>query len=201
MGNLFCPVIASYITGFVRGQLYQFMRDHNLEQNVVAFATGSIAVRRKIPIPVSDRLGEMKLDECASNVYFLSNGFYRFNGKWKQRGVGYDYEKKVEIEHVQTRIGKDGQLYIGLQTTKTVHIKTGIRYNKLDEVNKIVEYEKKINLNSDTKRVWNKDLTALDDKSWCNSMPWDIAQIVDIVVKKDIQWNEGDDKYEPESDL
>jgi hypothetical protein len=38
----------------------------------------------------------MKLDKRADDVIFLSNGFYRFNGKWKQRGVGYDREKKAE---------------------------------------------------------------------------------------------------------
>lgn len=67
----------------MRAQLYTFMRQYNLEQNdVVAFATDSVAVRRRLPIPDSDRLAEMKLDKTGKDVYFLSNGFYRFIGKW-----------------------------------------------------------------------------------------------------------------------
>jgi hypothetical protein len=200
MGNLFCPVVASHITGFVRARLYKFMRQHGLERDLVAFATDSVACRCKLPIGNSDRLGEMKLDKCGKDVYFLSNGFYRFNGVWKLRGVGYDYAKKVEVENVRVRKGPDGQLYIGLATTKTVHIRTGIWYNKLDDVNKIVEYEKRIDLNSDTKRFWLSRLTVLDDKSWCDSHALNMDMIGDIVAKQDLDWYE-DDKYEPESDL
>jgi len=44
IGNLFNPLITSYITGFTRAYLYRFMKKHNLENEVVAFATDSIAV-------------------------------------------------------------------------------------------------------------------------------------------------------------
>jgi hypothetical protein len=201
MGNLFCPVVASCITGIVRAQLYRFMRQHDLEHDIVAFATDSVACRLKLQIPNSDRLGEMKLDKDGKDVYFLSNGFYRFNGVWKLRGVGYDYAKKVEVENIAVRKGVDGQLYIGLTTTKTTHIRTGIWYNKLDDVNKIVEYEKKIDLNSDKKRFWLSLLTSLDDKSWCDSHALNMDLIGDIVAKEALDWYEDDDKYEPESDL
>jgi hypothetical protein len=194
--------VASYITGYVRARLYGFMREHNLECDVVAFATDSIACRRKLPIPNSDRLGQMKLDKAGIDAYFLSNGFYRFNGVWKLRGIGYDYSKKVEVENIAVREGKDGQLYIGLRTTKTIHIRTGIKYNKLDEVNKIVEYEKRIDLNSDKKRLWSSDLTALDDESWCDSHALSMDTFGDLLAKRsDIEWIEDEDKYEPESDL
>ena len=75
MGNLFNPVIASYITGFARAQLYKFVKDHHLENDIVAFATDSIACRKKIVGLNSEKLGEMKLDNEANDVYFLSNGF------------------------------------------------------------------------------------------------------------------------------
>lgn len=210
MGNMFCPVVASYITGYVRAHLYKFMRQHNLEQkDLVAFATDSVATRRKLSIADSDRLGEMKLDRAGKDVYYLSNGFYRFNAAWKLRGVGYDHEKKVEVENVSVRQSKDGQLYIGLVTTKTVHLRTGIRYNKLDDVNKIVEYEKRIDLNSDRKRFWNHDLTSLDEKSRCDSHALSMDVFGDLMAKssenvklsEEKEDNEREEEYEPESDL
>lgn len=203
IGNLFSPVIASFITGYTRAQLYRFVREHNLEEYVVAFATDSIAVRKDIPDLNSKRLGEMKLDRHSRDVIFLSNGFYRFDGKWKQRGVGYDREKKVEIEHLDTRIDNEGQLYIKVKTTKTTHIKGGIIYNRIRDIGKIEEYEKKINLNSDKKRFWLADLESLNDRTCSYSAPWNANQVADIITKKrDIEWeDEQEERYEPESKL
>ena len=90
----------------------------------------------------------------ANDVFFLQNGFYLLNGEWKKRGVGFDHNKKVEIEHTNSKVDKDGNFYIELETTRTTHIKSGILFNKLQDVGKIEEYEKKINLNSDKKRFW-----------------------------------------------
>lgn len=203
MGNLFSPVIASFITGFTRAQLYRFVREHGLEKQIVAFATDSVAVRKEIMGLDSRKLGEMKVDKKGDDAIFLSNGFYRFDGRWKQRGVGYDREKKVEIEHLNTRISDEGQLYIAVKTTRTMHVKSAILYNKLKSIGKIEEYKKKINLNSDKKRFWSGELTSLNDKSFCDSAPININMVSDILAKKsDFEWgDEQEEKYEPESDL
>lgn len=200
MGNLFNPVIASYITGFVRAQLYKFMKKYGLENDVVAFATDSIAVRKKIPIPDKNEvLGEMKLDKEGNDVIFLSNGFYRFNGVWKKRGIGFDNEKRQEIEHLDSKIDMAGNFYIKVKTTKTTHIKSGILFNKLKDVGKIEEYEKKINLNSDKKRFWFSELRSLNDGSFCDSVAMPIDLVGKLVSKEEIDWY--DEKYEPESKL
>lgn len=116
--------------------------------------------------------------------------------------MGYDYSKKIEVDNIAVRRVSDGQLYIGLSTTKTIHIRSGIMYDKLDEVNKIVEYEKKIDLNSDKKRLWSSDPTSLDDKSWSDSHALSMDTFGDVLVKKsDIEWEEDNEAYEPESDL
>ncbi len=202
MGNLFNPVIASFITGFTRAQLYRFLKENNLDNYIVAFATDSLAVQREIPNLDSKKLGQMKLDKDASDVIFLSNGFYRFKGVWKNRGIGYDIERKMEIEHLDTKIGEDGQLYIAVKTTKTTHLKSAILYNRLKHIGKIVVYEKKIGLNSDRKRFWDKDLESLKDKSFCDSIPLNASLIGKIISKvSDIDWHDETEDYKPESDL
>jgi len=50
----------------------------------------------KIPHLDSLDLGQMKLDKSGDDAYFLSNRFYQFNVKWKNRGIGYDSAKKDE---------------------------------------------------------------------------------------------------------
>jgi len=200
MGNLFNPVIASSITGFVRAQLYRFMKEHNLENDVVAFATDSIAIQRKLPIlDKNEVLGEMKLDKSGFDVIFLSNGFYLFNGVWKKRGIGFDNEKRQEIEHMDSKIDKDGNFYIKVKTTKTTHIKSGILFNKLQDVGKIEEYEKKINLNSDKKRFWLSELKSLNNRTFCDSVAMPIDLVGKLVSKEEVEFY--DEKYEPESDL
>lgn len=200
IGNLFCPTIASFITGYARAQLYKFVRDNNLEKETVAFATDSIACTRKIPNLDSEKLGEMKLDKEGNDVFFLSNGFYKFNGKWKNRGIGYDTERKLEIEHTDTKVDEKGQLYITVKTTKTTHIKSGIKYNQIGKIGKIEEYEKKINLNSDRKRFWKKDLTKIDDTTRCNSVPININLFADDTLDKLAETN-YEYEYHPESEL
>ena len=203
MGNIFNAAIAAYITGYARAQLYRFMREYGIEKDIVAFATDSIAVTKGIAGLDSDRLGEMKLDKHADDVIYLSNGFYRFDGEWKKRGVGYDREKKVEIAHLATRVGDDGQLYIAVETTRTTHIKSGILFNRLKSVGKIERYEKKIGLNSDKKRMWFSDLESLHESKMCDSAPININLVGDIIAKEsELDW-EGDreEMYEPESDL
>ncbi len=201
IGNLFNPIIASFITGYARAQLYRFMREHKLEKDIAAFATDSVACKKKIPNLDSENLGEMKLDKEGKDAYFLSNGFYRLNGKWKRRGIGYDKTRKMEIEHLDTKVDENGQLYIVIQTTKTTHIKSGIRYNKLAQIGKIEPYEKKINLNSDKKRFWAKELESINDMTSCDSFPICINLVGDIISEAEFEWEENDDRYEPESDL
>jgi len=200
IGNLFNPVIASYITGFTRRQLYEFTKKNKLEKYVVAYATDSVACQKKIKNLDSKMLGEMKLDKQATDVIFLSNGFYKFNDTWKNRGIGYDKDRKIEIEHLETKIRKDGQLYIAVKSTRTTHIKSGILYNRLKKVGKIESYEKKIGLNSDKKRFWDSDLESLNSKKMCDSVPIPADLVGELIGKEDVNWYD-DEKYEPESEL
>ena len=172
---------------FLSEKPYKFghgMKGNNLENNVVAFATDSIAVRKKISNLGSEELGDMKLDNEAHDVIFLSNGFYRFKGAWKKRGIGYDNEKKQEIEHEDTLVDKDGMLYIKVKTTRNTHIKRGILFNKLKDVGKIEECEKKINLNSDKKRFWLSELKSLNDGTFCDSVSIPIDLVGEIGFKR-----------------
>jgi len=60
----------------------------------VAFAADSICTTKKIPINLVD-LGEFSLEKPADDVFYLQNGFYRFNGKWKEKGFGSLGSKEI----------------------------------------------------------------------------------------------------------
>ncbi len=87
--------------------------------------------------------------------------------------------------------------------TSTRHVRSAILYNKLKSIGKIEVYEKKIGLNSDRKRFWPENLESLQDDKRCDSVPYNINTIEDIVAdKSNMEWiDELDDRYEPESDI
>ena len=94
-------------------------------------------------------------------MFFLQNGFYRFNGKWKQRGLGRLGTR--EIEHLDT-FEKDGKLFIKFKVLRANRLVRSIIGNKISEIGKITEQIKKIDLNADKKRLWFEKLTGINDK-------------------------------------
>ena len=159
IGNLFNPVIFAYITGFARAQLFSFVKENNLERDVVSFATDSVCVTRKVDVD-SDELGKFGLDKYAEDVYYLQNGFYRFNGSWKLRGLGKLGRK--DIEHIDT-IEKDGRLYYKYLVNRTKQLASAIIQNKFDEIGRINQETREVNLNGDDKRFWVSRLESIND--------------------------------------
>lgn len=167
IGNLFNPVIFSFITGFARAQLHRFVVNNSLEQSVVAFATDSICVTKKLDID-SQKLGEFSFEKSANDVFYLQNGFYRFDGKWKQRGLGKLGSK--EIEHIDT-FEKNGKLLCQLEVKRSTRLRSSILQDNLSEIGKIKTMTREINLNADRKRFWLGKINSIKSRIMNNSMP------------------------------
>ncbi len=161
IGSLFNPVIFAFITGYSRAMLYQFMKKHKLENDIVAFATDSICTTKKVNVN-SEKLGEFSLDGKGDDCYFLQNGFYRINDSWKQRGIGKLGSK--EIEHLDT-IERDGKLFYSFKVNRVGRLRNSIITNQIHNIGKFQIYEKQINLNADRKRMWMGQLDGINDKS------------------------------------
>jgi hypothetical protein len=167
IGNLFNPVIFATITGKTRAQLYRFMVENDIERDIVAFATDSICVTRKLDFD-SSMLGDFSLADFATDVYYLQNGIYRFNGKWKQRGFGKLDGK--DIEHLDT-VESDGRLYYRLKLRRNTRLRSSILQNRLSEIGEIKPVTREINLNADRKRFWLGTITSVELREFNDSMP------------------------------
>ena len=167
IGNLFNPVIFSFITGYTRAQLYKFVIANNMERNVVAFATDSIITTKKLEYDSSD-LGVFKLENSANDVFVLQNGFYRFNGKWKQRGLGKLGSK--EIEHLET-IEKHGKLFYKMKVLRSKRLRSSILQDSIKDIGKIKPIVREVNLNADKKRFWLGEIESIDSGIMNESMP------------------------------
>jgi hypothetical protein len=166
MGNLFNPVIFSYITGFARAQLYSFIQKHGIEKEMVAFATDSICTTRKLNIGSTD-LGDFSYEGESHDTFFLQNGFYRFQGKWKQRGLGN--LGKDKIEHLKT-FEKDDKLYYKFIIKRNSRLRSSILQNKISDIGKIRPHTKQVNLNADRKRLWTERLEGMSNDNFNDSM-------------------------------
>lgn len=167
IGNLFNPVIFAFITGFTHAQLYNFVRKNDIERDVVFFATDSICTAKKLNVN-STKLGDFSFDNEAKDVFVLQNGFYRFNGKWKQRGLGKLNGK--DIEHLET-FEKDGRLYYRFKVLRNNRLRSSIIQNMISKIGIIKEETKEVNLNADRKRFWLGRIESIDDKIMNESMP------------------------------
>jgi hypothetical protein len=166
MGNLFNPVMFAYITGYTRAKLYEFVTKNHLEQEIVAFATDSICTIRKLNMD-SKRLGDFSYDGESPDTFYLQNGVYRFNGKWKQRGLGRLGSK--EIEHLDT-FERDGKLFYQFNVLRNNRLRSSILSDRIQDIGKIVQITREVNLNADRKRLWLGTLESIDQKECNESM-------------------------------
>ncbi|MDH5463054.1 MAG: hypothetical protein OEY17_00530 [Nitrosopumilus sp.] len=174
IGNLFNPVIFAFITGFCRAQLYDFVRKNGIEKDVVFFATDSICTRKRLGVN-STELGDFSFDNEASDVFVLQNGFYRFNGKWKQRGLGKLNGK--EIEHLDT-FEKNRRLYYSFVVNRNSRLRSSILQNRIGDIGKIKPQTREFNLNADRKRFWLGRIESMDDGRMNESMPLPLSHII-----------------------
>jgi hypothetical protein len=157
MGNLFCPVIASHITGFTRAQLLALTHSLGLadNDNVVAYATDSILTRRSIPNKlISNDLGGLKMADHGNDLFTIQNGIKRLNGHWKLRGIGYDNVSKVSVENTATKETPDGRVVMELRRLRPVRLKSAILRGRIQDVGKFQTFTREIDLNADRKRFW-----------------------------------------------
>ncbi|PIN69703.1 DNA polymerase, partial [Candidatus Woesearchaeota archaeon CG11_big_fil_rev_8_21_14_0_20_43_8] len=167
MGNLFNPVIFASITGHTRARLYDFVMKNSIENQVVFFATDSICTTKQLDID-SEKLGEFSLEEKADDVFVLQNGFYRFNGKWKQRGMGKLGSK--EIEHLET-FEKNGKLYYRFKVLRSSRLRSSILQDSISQIGKIRGHVREVNLNADRKRLWLGNINSIATLNYANSVP------------------------------
>ena len=166
IGNIFSPVIFSSITGIARSMLYRFVMENNIENDVVFFATDSVCTTKKLDYN-SDKLGEFSFDNTANDVYVLQNGFYRFNEKWKQRGLGNLGTK--EIEHLDT-IERGDDLFYTYKVLRSNRLRSSILSDSISDIGKFTTFERQVNLNADSKRLWFEKLRSIQERKEIDSM-------------------------------
>jgi len=116
----------------------------------------------------SEKLGNFNFEKEGDDVYYLQNGIYRFNGKWKQRGFGK--LKGKDIEHLET-VERNDRLYYKLKVLRNTRIRSSILQNRIKDIGEIRPITRLVNVNADRKRFWLGALNSIEDKVCNDSMP------------------------------
>jgi hypothetical protein len=165
------PVIFSHITGATRAQLYRYVMQNGLEKDMVFMATDSVCTTRNLEIG-SSKLGDFALKQSADDLFCIQNGINRWNGKWKERGIGMKKGKSIEnfeiIEH-------DRHLYMKLKVDRVTNLKSAIIQNRISDIGAFKEEVRKIGLNGDRKRMWLAKLISLDNSMFNDSIPLSLS--------------------------
>jgi len=146
----------------------------------------------------------MKLANQASDMFMIQNGMVRINGKWKLRGVGFDRNKNIPIEHVNTVETKEGRVVITLQRSRPQRLKSAILRGRIKDIGKFQTYTKEINLNADVKRFWLGSLKSIHEDNCFNSVPLDVnldgcyyAKINNSNNNFNLEFNQELENYNP----
>jgi hypothetical protein len=145
-------VYASEITARTRCRLYDLMDKYR--DNVVMVQTDSVICKHKIDLPLSDNLGDWKLERW-DEAYLIGSGvyFYRKGKEWfcKFRGFNLSQEKAKDI---LKKVMKSKSSKVSFPMVRRVSLQEAARIHDDDLGNVIREVSRSMNLNFDSKRIW-----------------------------------------------
>lgn len=152
-GGFFNPVIASEITAGTRYQLYK--DTYKNAENVILYATDCVLSNKKLKLPFGKDLGLYE-DSVEHKALVLGNGIYCIEPlnnpeKRKNRFRGFG---RIDIEPLVKK-NLDTNV-ISWNKLRPVKLKEA-RHKNFHELNVFKNYNKKLDMNFDRKRLWDKE--------------------------------------------
>jgi len=162
-GKLFNPLYASLITSHTRIKLLEL--GCQKPECVIMFSTDAIHSTEKLNVPLKPALGEFAKDFQGCGVYLMSDVYNLWNEtktKNKLRGFSLVSEKDIDsagilLRDILENLNSTKYEYI---TKRPFHLGECLLHNKtlsVDDINIFGEVKKTININGDTKRIWDKE--------------------------------------------
>jgi len=165
-GILHNPLYISLITQWPRIELLK-LAYANMDDTIM-FNTDSITLTKPLTeIPISKKIGEWDIVTNGSKAVILNTGIYQYYGDGfnyqKLRG-GYSQDERLDTPETLITKAKDlrerlrtDKNYFTLTFRRMPHLKESLRNHKLMEINILKKIEKKIMINNNTKRIWERD--------------------------------------------
>lgn len=159
-GILFNSVYGSMITAKTRWKLLKDI-DKNDYKYIVGFHTDSILSTKKLDLQYSDKIGDWELEtkKDVSGIALMS-GIYQIGDIAKRRGFsgakGFNW-----IELLKQNLNEK---HIKTSYTKVMKIAECLRrFKSIDQVNTFIESTRKLYINGDRKRKWDRNFRNCKD--------------------------------------
>ena len=190
-GKLFNPLYAAKITAGARIKILDLALQS--PEDVISFSTDSVASLKPLKIPRNAGLGDFKKDFEGEGVFIMSDIYNIWNNETKKvksklRGFSLAVSKDMDAAEVylkdilltsDTWINKKGELTPTIYeyyTERPNHLGECIAHRKtkkIDDLNIFSKHSKSININGDSKRIWDKEFNSGKQclKELHNSLP------------------------------
>jgi len=156
-GILFNPIYASIICAKTRWKLLTDVKKSEWKY-LNAFHTDAVLSIKPLSLKCDDKIGNWKLEKHDSGV-ILMTGIYQVGNISKRRG--FKAEMVDWIKLLENNKDKD---YIPMPQTHVNKIAEIMkRYRSLEQVNKFIRFWKKLDINSDKKRNWDRKFENCGD--------------------------------------
>jgi len=168
-GKLFNPLYAAKITAGARLKILELALQS--PENIISFSTDSVSSLVPLKVPDHPSLGEFELDFEGEGVFIMSDIYNLWNRKTKKeksklRGFSLAQSRDLEEEKVYLKdiLAKlDGSKYKYF-TERPDHLGECIAHRKTKTIEKNLNvfssHEKTIDINGDSKRVWEKNFVS-----------------------------------------
>jgi hypothetical protein len=176
--GLFNPILCASITGFCRAMLLDVAKNH--KKDIVMFATDGIFSKKPLDVTIGEELGNYDF-EFHPDFILLMAGIYSYNTKenptLKPKSRGFSLRSFKNINGVKTQYDFDfneydikeneGMYYYEITNIRPMSIAKSVieHAHTPAEIGKMIDVNKKIDINGDTKRIWFKDITNIYDYS------------------------------------
>lgn len=148
-GILFNPIYASIITARTRWKLLIDVPKKNWK-NIKGFHTDSIITDKPVKLPISNELGAWSIEDSEAGV-LIASGIYQIGNKVRRRGFA---DKTINWLELLRKYGNKRNIKFEQQHVLRM-AETLKRFKSIEEVNKFIIQKKKMNPNTDKKRVWS----------------------------------------------
>ena len=163
-GKLFNPIWAAIITSNTRLKLLDFCYPHY--DKVIAFSTDSVKSTIPLKAPENPKLGEFDLDFKGRGIYIMSDIYTFWNdSKQKNKFRGFtlavekDYDSEEEISLIKILEDIKYSTEYTYNTKRVYHLGECLLHTHkrtLNDLNLFDVVSKKIQINGDKKRIWER---------------------------------------------
>lgn len=156
-GVLYNPIYASIIPAETRYKLLTSIREKDYE-HVIGFHADAIFSEKKLNIPLSDKLGDWDLKDEGRGI-FINTGRYQVGDTIKRRGFSGKGLNWANL--LQEFSEKD---FIGIPEKHVISMKEALLMrNDKETVNLFIDQFSHLRINSDRKRIWDRDFKNCKD--------------------------------------